>query len=107
MPVLKSPNSASNRVRYRYKNRSSRIQLIRIANIKHFFLERTILPKIMVVFDAPDRAQIEIIQPGESVTLARTDTVQCCELTENNRSIDAIADISLERNDSHSNSPPS
>lgn len=56
------PNIAepSDKVRCRYVNKKQRTQIIRISNIPHDFLERTVLPGNHLVFEAYPNAELEV-----------------------------------------------
>ncbi|MEO1134187.1 MAG: DUF1830 domain-containing protein [Cyanobacteria bacterium J06639_1] len=92
----------SRRDRYRYRNRSRSIQLIRIANIPRFFFEKTVLPGASVRFSAPAKSHLEIVTLEGSVTHSHADTVHTQTLTEGDRSLDRIADISMESSEKSS-----
>ena len=73
------PNQASNIILCRYINSGSHIQIVKITNIRDYYLERTVFPGQQLLFEAPLEAQLEIFS-GEIVQAIVKDKISCCSL---------------------------
>jgi Domain of unknown function (DUF1830) len=62
-----------------YTNTTHHIQVARIANIDSWFLERVIVPKGSLIFEAPPAARLDIYSSHNATCMLR-DKIQCQQL---------------------------
>lgn len=59
-----------------YVNSTGKVQIVRISNISHWCLERTIFPGQRLLFEAVPEAQLEI-HTGSMISAVLADTIPC------------------------------
>ena len=75
--------NSSHKILCRYTNYTSQFQIIRISNIPHFFFERTVPPKGVIVFETIQEAQLEI-HTGTMMSAILSDIIPCDQLAQTN-----------------------
>ncbi|MBW4615014.1 MAG: DUF1830 domain-containing protein [Desmonostoc vinosum HA7617-LM4] len=65
-----------------YINATSKIQVARISNIPNWYFERVVFPGQRLMFEAPQRAQLEI-HTGMIASAILSDTIPCDRLVLN------------------------
>jgi hypothetical protein len=73
------PTQLSNRILCRYANQSPILQVVRIANIPHWYFERVVFPYDRLLFAAVPEATLEIYG-GDGMTTLRADSIPCDRL---------------------------
>ena len=63
----------------RYSNTTSRPQIVRVENVRGWFLERVVTSGGTIIFEAPITAQLEVFS-SEAVTTAIYDRIWCRQL---------------------------
>lgn len=63
-----------------YVNQTAHVQVLRIANIPHWFFERVLFPHQQLVFQAPPTAQLEVYT-GQPVSAMLCDRISCARLS--------------------------
>ena len=74
-----STNEQSEQILCCYCNPTSRIQIIRIANIAHWYFERVVFPGQRLMFAAPPEAELEI-HTAKLATAILSDRIACKRL---------------------------
>lgn len=72
------PNEYPERILCNYRNATSSVQIARITNIPHWYLERVVFPGQHLLFEAVPQAQLEIHSANASTIPA--DTIVCQHL---------------------------
>ncbi|WP_299406381.1 DUF1830 domain-containing protein [Acaryochloris sp. IP29b_bin.148] len=62
-----------------YRNRSPRVQVVRITNIPNWYFERVVFPQQHLMFDAPPKAHLEV-HNSEIATAIQVDCIPCRQL---------------------------
>jgi hypothetical protein len=73
------PDEYQKRILCNYKNATSGIQIARITNIPHWYLERVIFPGQHLLFEAIPEAQLEI-HSAKIASAIPADTILCEQL---------------------------
>ncbi|MEM6434436.1 MAG: DUF1830 domain-containing protein [Cyanobacteria bacterium P01_D01_bin.115] len=73
------PTGHSHRLLCRYANQSPHLQVVRIANIPHWYFERVVFSHDCLFFAAVPGAILEIYS-GDSMTTLRADSIPCDRL---------------------------
>ncbi|RCJ14799.1 hypothetical protein A6S26_09015 [Nostoc sp. ATCC 43529] len=73
------PPEQSGKILCCYINATSKIQVARISNIPNWYFERVVFPGQRLVFEAPQKAQIEI-HTGMMASAILSDTIPCDRL---------------------------
>ena len=60
----------------RYSNQSPNLEVVRIANIRHWYFERVVFPHDCLLFAAAFGAILEIYS-SDGITTLQTDTIPC------------------------------
>ncbi|MDJ0588865.1 MAG: DUF1830 domain-containing protein [Pleurocapsa sp. MO_226.B13] len=62
-----------------YINKTSHIEVARIANVTHWYFERVIFPGQRIIFEAPATAKLEI-HTGTAISSILSETIDCQKL---------------------------
>ena len=62
-----------------YVNATAHVEVVRVTNIPHWYLERVVFPGQRLVFKAPTLAKLEI-HTGMSISSIVSETIDCQEL---------------------------
>jgi Domain of unknown function (DUF1830) len=62
-----------------YRNTTNQIQILRIANVAHWYFERVVFPGEHLLFEAPSEADLEI-NTGHEITAILSDRIPCSHL---------------------------
>jgi hypothetical protein len=62
-----------------YINQTPDVQVIRIANLANWYLERVVFPAQRLLFEAPEHAQLEVYA-GATATTILVDKIACQRL---------------------------
>ena len=74
------PNEENEKILCCYVNSTSQIQIARITNIANWYFERVVFPGQRLVFEALDRAMLEI-HSGMMASAIISDTIPCRRLS--------------------------
>lgn len=70
------PSESARRILCGYANTTSRVQIIRIANIPNWYFERVVFPGQRLLFAAPTQAQLEVYT-GEFPSTLLAERIAC------------------------------
>ena len=76
------PDEYQERILCSYKNATNTIQIARITNIPHWYLERVVFPGQHLLFEAVKQAQLEI-HSAKIASAIPADTIDCQQLQVN------------------------
>ncbi|NJM67349.1 MAG: DUF1830 domain-containing protein [Acaryochloris sp. RU_4_1] len=62
-----------------YSNHSSKLQVVRIANVANWYFERVVFPKQHLMFNAPRTGHLEV-HTSEIATAIQVDCIPCKQL---------------------------
>ncbi len=77
LDVLPTPHP--HQILCRYANQSPHLQVVRIANVPHWYFERVVFPHDCLLFVAVPEATLEIYS-GDGMTTLRADSTPCDRL---------------------------
>ncbi|RZM81885.1 DUF1830 domain-containing protein [Leptolyngbya iicbica] len=73
------PTEQSESILCCYVNATSKMQIVRITNIRDWYFERVVFPGQRLMFEAPPQAQLEI-HTGMMASAILSDTISCARL---------------------------
>lgn len=77
--IISSPSSQSYPMLCCYVNATSKVQVIRIANLPDCYFERVVFPGQRLLFEAPLDAELEV-HTGMTVSAILADKIPCSRL---------------------------
>ncbi|MBD2103897.1 DUF1830 domain-containing protein [Leptolyngbya sp. FACHB-261] len=73
------PNAIPEKITCCYVNASSKIQIVRITNIPHWYFERVVFPGQHLLFESVPQASLEV-HTGTVMSSILSDTICCSQL---------------------------
>ena len=74
------PNNYGLNILCSYKNKTSTVQIIRITNISHWYFERVVFPRELVLFKTFSEAVLEIYSSNKITTILSDTRFLCARL---------------------------